>query len=306
MLLRPRHATNRRGLNRPGVVAELMAVAALLMAGTACAAANRETVTVGRPCVAAAAPAVYSHVVVIFMENKSFGQIIGSSQAPYVNALARECALATQYRGVAYPSLPNYLAATSGSTFGVTDDASPAAHPLGSASIFSQTGGNWLSLSESMPANCDRTDAYPYAVKHNPAAYYTNVASVCGRQNIPLGAHPSFAARYTFVTPNVQHDMHDGTIAQGDGWLKAFASKVIESPGYQAGSTILLIVWDTDDRSSANRVPALVVAPQVRPGTTSAAAFNHYALLRLTENALGLPLLGNAKNASSMRAAFHL
>ena len=104
----------------------------------------------------------------------------------------------------------------------------------------------------------------------------------------------------------MNNDMHDGTVAQGDSWLQAFVPKVINSPGYQAGTTILLIVWDTDDRSSANRVPALIVAPQVIPGTTSSATFNHHSLLRLTEEALGLPLLANAATATSMRGAFHL
>ena len=154
--------------------------------------------------------------------------------------------------------------------------------------------------------NCDRNDAYPYVVKHNPAPYFTSVATTCSKQNIPLSGHPSFVAKYTFVTPNMQHDMHDGTIAQGDNWLKAFVPQVINSPGYQSRTTILLIVWDSDDGSSANRAPALVVAPEVRSGTTSATSFNHYSLLQLTESALGLPLLGNAKAAASMRAAFHL
>jgi len=56
------------------------------------------------------------------MENHSYNQIIGSSQAPYINSLAGQFGLATNYRAVAHPSLPNYLALTGGSTFGVTSD----------------------------------------------------------------------------------------------------------------------------------------------------------------------------------------
>jgi len=240
------------------------------------------------------------------MENTSFRQIIGSRSAPYLNSLAHACGLATGYHGVTYPSLPNYLAATSGSTFGLANDGLPATNSTRAASIFSQTGTSWQSLSESMPKNCDRANAYPYMAKHNPAPYYVSVAAQCARQSVGLPSAPTFAARYTFVTPNMLHDMHDGSIAQGDAWLKAFVPKVINSAGYQLGSTILVIVWDTDNNSEGNRVPALVVAPQVRPGTTSAGAFNHYSLLRLSEETLGLPLLGNARTAVSMRAAFHL
>ena len=287
---------------RSGFVAGLLA----LSAGACAASPPTAIVTVARPCAGAAPRTTYGHVVVVFMENKAFGQIIGNSAAPYLNGLARECGLATAYHGVTYPSLPNYLAATSGSTFGVRDDNLPAAHPLRVASIFGQTGTSWQALSESMPSNCDKSNAYPYMVKHNPAAYFPPIAVACSKQNVPLPSAPTFAAKYTFVTPNMVHDMHDGTIAQGDAWLKTFVPKVINSVGYQTGSTILVIVWDTDDRSANNRAPAIVVAPQVKPGTTSATAFNHYSLLRLSEDTLGLPLLGNARTAVSMRAAFHL
>jgi len=286
----------------------LLAVSAVPLACATAQAPGFAVVTDAKPCAGSAPRAVYSHVVVIFMENKAFNQIIGSSSAPYLNSLAHACGLATQYHGVTYPSLPNYLAATSGATYGIHDDGLPAAHPIKTASIFSQTGASWQSLSESMPKNCDRTNAYPYMPKHNPAPYYTSVATACSKQNIPLPSTPAFAAKYTFVTPNMVHDMHDGTVAQGDAWLKTFVPKVINSAGYQAGSTILVITWDTDDNSgsSANRAPAIVVAPQVKPGTTSATNFNHYSLLRLSEDTLGLPLLGGAKTATSMRAPFHL
>jgi phosphatidylinositol-3-phosphatase len=263
-------------------------------------------VTDARPCVGAATPVVYSHVVVLFMENKSFDQIIGSRAAPYINSLAASCGLATQYHGVTYPSEPNYLAATGGSTFGVANDNLPGANVTNASSIFSQTGTSWVSLSESMPRDCYPVNAYPYMVKHNPAPFYRNLSTACARQNVPLTSNPSFAPRYAFVTPNMLHDMHDGTITQGDTWLKTFVPKVINSPGYQAGTTVLLIVWDTDNGSSANRVPALIIAPQVKPHTVSGTAFNHYSLLRLSEELLNLPRLGNAATASDMRNPFHL
>lgn len=290
-------------------------VAAVLTASAALASCATPTtpalavVTPAHPCAGSAPRATYSHVVVILMENKDYNQIIGSSSAPYLNTLAKACGLATQYHGVTYPSLPNYIAATSGATYGIRDDNLPAAHPIAAASIFSQTGASWQALSESMPKACDRTNAYPYMVKHNPAPYYTSVAAQCAKQNIALPSAPTFSARYTFVTPNMVHDMHDGTVAQGDAWLKAFVPKVINSAGYQAGSTLLVITWDTDENTmngNKNRAPAIVVAPAVKPGTTSAIAYNHYSLLRLTEETLGLPLLAGAKTATSMRAAFHL
>jgi phosphatidylinositol-3-phosphatase len=294
------------GLRRRTAFAALLSAALI---PTACAATSPVAVTAAHPCAGAVPRATFSHVVIVLMENKDYGQIIGSKSAPYINGLAKACGLATQYHGITYPSLPNYLAVTSGSAYGIHDDNGPAAHPIGAASIFSQVGASWQSLSESMPVACGRADAYPYMVKHNPAPYYTSLKASCAAHSLPLPSAPTFSARYTFVTPNMVHDMHDGTVAQGDAWLKTFVPKVINSAGYRANSTLLVITWDTDSNAAnanANRAPAIIVAPQVKPGTSSAIAYNHYSLLRLSEEALGLPLLAGAKSAHSMVAAFHI
>src|SRR5919201_7009042 len=87
-----------------------------------------------------AAPATVSHVIWIWMENHSYSEIIGSSSAPYINRLASQCGLATNFFAESHPSLPNYIAATSGSTQGITDDALPSSHPLNVSSIFGQVG----------------------------------------------------------------------------------------------------------------------------------------------------------------------
>src|SRR5437764_294166 len=104
------------------------------------------------------APATYDHVIWILMENHSFNEIIGNSAAPYINQLASRCGLATNYFAVSHPSLPNYIALTSGSTQGITDDKSPSSHQLNAPSIFSQLEGSpstWRTLEEAMPSNCD-------------------------------------------------------------------------------------------------------------------------------------------------------
>jgi hypothetical protein len=257
------------------------------------------------PCgTATSAPATYDHVVWILMENHSYNEIIGSSAAPYINSLASQCGLATNYFAVSHPSLPNYIALTSGSTQGITDDNPPSSHPLNVSSIFGQLEpGNWRSLEESMPSNCDQTNSGEYAVRHNPAAYYTNLTD-CNTQDVPLGSTPDISAKFTFVTPNLIDDMHDGTIQQGDTWLSTFVPKLTSSTQYQAGKTAIVITWDEDDSSQSNHVATLVIAPSVTPGTKSATQFNHYSLLRTTEEQLGLPLLANAASATSMRSAF--
>ena len=66
-----------------------------------------------------------AHIFVIMDENQPFSAIIGNSSAPYINSLAQRYALATNYQAVTHPSLPNYLAITSGSNDGITTDCNP-------------------------------------------------------------------------------------------------------------------------------------------------------------------------------------
>jgi hypothetical protein len=105
--------------------------------------------------------------------------------------------------------------------------------------------------------------------------------------------------------------MHDncggGDIATGDAWLANLVPKIVASPAYQAGTLGLFITWDEDDDTPVNQVPTFVVSPYTAPGTRSATLFDHYSMLRTTEELLGVnSYLGNAATATSMRAAFGL
>lgn len=251
-------------------------------------------------------PASYEHVVWIVMENHGYGSIVGSKDAPYINSLAQQCGLAANFFAEAHPSLPNYIAMTSGSTQGIADDNPPSSHPLAVPSIFSQLSGNWRSLEESMPTACDLSDSDPYAVRHNPAVYYTNVRADCAARDVPLTDPPDLSARFTFVTPDLCHDMHDCPVGTGDAWLSVFVQKLLSSAEYQGGGTAVFITWDEDGGDSGNHIPAMVLSPYTRPGTRSSSSFDHYSMLRTTEELLGLPLLGRASSATSMRSAFGL
>lgn len=252
------------------------------------------------------APPTYDHVVWVVMENKADTSIIGSPSAPYVNQLASQCGSASQFFAETHPSLPNYIAMTSGSPQGIADDNPPSSHLLNVASIFSQLRGSWRSLQESMPSNCLLTNSGPYAVKHNPAAYYTKTRTQCGSLDVPLGATPNVSARFTFVTPNLCNDTHDCSVATGDAWLSAFLGPLFSSAEYRAGRTAVFMTWDENDSGPSNHIATLVAAPSVVPGTVSAAAFNHYSMLRTTEEMLSLGFLGNAATAASMRKALNL
>src|SRR5947207_14988588 len=144
------------------------------------------------PAPAAGTVPAFNHIFTIVMENHSYGQIIGSGSAPYINSLAAKYGLATNYFAVAHPSLPNYLALTGGSTFGITSDCSPLSCPVNAPNIgdrLTASGKTWKAYMEDMPVTCGTTDSYPYAVKHDPFVYYRDIggnAALCGSHVQPF------------------------------------------------------------------------------------------------------------------------
>lgn len=270
------------------------------------------------PCGTAKAPRTWEHVIWIWMENTSYGQVVGNRSAPYLNRLAAQCGLASNYRGVAHPSLPNYIAATSGDTWGIGDDGPPSEHRIRRKSIFGQlsdAGKTWRSYEESMPRNCDVETSGLYAVKHNPAAYYRGDEQRCSRWDVPLGTtssghlvsdlHHDRLPTFAFVTPNLCSDMHNCGIAAGDAWLARWVPRIVASRGYRSDDTLLVITFDESDGGS-DPLATVVVAPSTKPGTVSAVPFTHYSLLKTTEQLLNLPVLAQARSAASMRHAFRL
>jgi phosphatidylinositol-3-phosphatase len=259
------------------------------------------------------------------MENHSYGTIIGSSQAPYINSLAAECGLATNYHNVSHPSLPNYVAATSGlglsglAGFDSDCGVSPACSTP-APSIFGQ-GETWKAYEESMPANCDPSDSGEYAVRHNPPAYYTTLSG-CTASDVPYPQLASDLARdtlpaFSFVTPNLIDDMHDGTISDGDTWLAANLPAIFASAEYRRGTTAVFVTWDEGEGGSSNdcaanttdvgcHVATIVISPSTLEATRSAVLFNHYSLLGTAEQLLGLPMLGVTSSYPTMTSAFNL
>jgi phosphoesterase family protein len=260
-------------------------------------------------------------VMWIVMENKDYSSIYDNSSAPYETQLADECGLATNYHAASHPSLPNYIALTSGSTQGITDDSDPSSHPLDVQSIFHQAYPSAKSYEESMPSDCAQSSSGEYAVRHNPWAYYVNGSvgnqrDECNANDVPTpnpasaggnlatdvatGALPHFS----FVTPGLCNDMHDCSVSVGDAYLAALVPVILAGPDYTSGHLAVVITYDENGGASGNQVYTAVISPFTQPGTKDGTDYTHYSLLRTTEEILGYSLLGNAAGASDMRAAF--
>lgn len=251
----------------------------------------------------------FSHVVVLVLENKECGQIIGSDDAPYLNSLARRSALATSFYATAHPSLPNYLALTGGSTFGIASDCTDChvqarnlVDELEAARI------TWKAYLEGMPSPCFQgSEAGNYAKKHNPFLYYDDIANNPARCSnvVPLtqlsadlrdGRLPAFA----WISPDLCHDMHSCGVSDGDRFLSGFLPPLLHALGPRG---VLFITWDEGRKkahegccrkAAGGNVATIVAGPLARAGASSGVPYDHYSILRTIEDAWGLPRLGAA------------
>jgi hypothetical protein len=272
------------------------------------------------PC--SAAPAVpIQHIVMVVEENKAYQQVIGSANAPYLNDLATHCTLATDYHGITHPSLPNYIALTSGSTGGFTTDCPATTCTDPDNNIFHQLGSDWNVWAESQPSPCRKSGGSnnEYNARHTAAPYYTDIpASVCAAQDPvqPTGNLPSTpTTSFTLAIPNACHDMHGSSracpqtstqqVVEGDKYLSQWLPTLLASTAYKGGSTLIEITWDsdTDKAGNTNHIPLILLNPALAAGSTLTRTYTHYSLLRLNEELTGQPLLQNAAAAADMRPA---
>jgi phosphatidylinositol-3-phosphatase len=278
----------------------LRAVAALVVLASSCSAKTTSVSPVGIPSrvtarggEAAARPAP-APVVLIVMENHSYGQIAQNAAAPYLNRFAERGMLLTRMHAITHPSLPNYLALTSGSTLGCTSDACPT-RSFRVRNLFSQLrkhGVAWRAWEESMPTRCSLSDASPYAVRHDPPPYYRNLfPKACPRHDRPYPAPlPDRIPGFTFITPNLCHDMHDCSVATGDAWARSHVPPLLRRGA--------IVVITFDEGSGDNHIFCVVRGPSIPRGVMRPKALTHYGLLAGIERHFGLPLLGHAKTAT--------
>ncbi len=245
------------------------------------------------------------YVQLVIFENESYGDVIGSSQAPYITSLAKTWANMTDSHAITHPSEPNYLALFSGSTQGVTGDNCPVTFKTASLGSELIKGGlTFTGYAESMPRNgfegCQAhpdslPSGYLYMRKHVPWPDFTKVPrrnSIVYRR--PLDEPPS---RFVWITPNMCNDMHDCSIGTGDKWASKNLPKLIAWDAANDG--ILILTFDENDGSPGNQIPT-ILAGNVNPGQYGQ-NINHYNVLRTIEDIFGVKPLGNAGSATPIQ-----
>ena len=281
--------------------------------------------------VSAAPPGPIQTVFLILMENKSWAELKGNPQAPYINTqLLPLGSYAEQYYspGVS-PSLPNYLWLEAGDAFGITNDAPPHVHHQRTTAhlvtLLAQAQLSWTSYQEDISGKeCPLTSTGLYRPKHNPMVYFDDVTEANNPRSPSCIAHVRpyhelagdlarhTVAHYNFITPNLCHDMHDCDIHTGDTWLAHEVPTILASQAYQTGGA-LFITWDEGSRGlfslwrrRGRPIGMIVLSPYAKGhGYANTIPYTHNSTLRTIQRIFGVtPFLGDAAYATDLSDLF--
>lgn len=274
----------------------LLSCSVFLLAGTLTPSARAEQLP--RP----------DHVVVVIMENRGYSQIMDMRNSnSYIHALARRGMLFTQSYGVTHPSQPNYLALFSGSTQGIIRNSCPHRFTGGNlASSLLDAGLSFASYSESLPATGDLSCwAGAYQRKHNPVANWqeTGLPAELNQRfaDFPGNKFPGDFSRLptvSFVIPDQDNDMHDGSFEEADDWLRRHIGPYVDWA--MDHNSLLIMTWDEDNYREGNHIVTILVGPMVRSGSSDQ-RISHYNVLRTLLDFYGLPALGESRNAKAIK-----
>jgi phosphatidylinositol-3-phosphatase len=265
------------------------------------------------PSVAAAPPALHfphpNRVAVIVLENRSYEQVIGSRSAPYLNGLARRFALATRFYAITHPSLPNYIALTGGSVYGIKQNCArcdaPGPNVVGQ---LDRAGISWKAYFEGLDSNSKPgATTQDYNPHYNPFVYYESVrgtprdrSRVVDFDTLYSDLKGARLPRFTWIAPGVPHDGHNSTLLEADRYASQLVPKVLRALGPEG---VLYLTWDegapndwrgVPGQRGGGRIALIAAGGRARRHTRMAIPANHYALLRMIEANFGLRTLAQA------------
>jgi hypothetical protein len=258
----------------------------------------------------------FGHVILVLEENRSYSEVVGSSAMPYLNSLASQYGLATQYFANTHPSIGNYFMLTTGQVI-TNDDAFAGTVDVDNiVRSLSAAGKTWKSYAEGLlSTGYTGGDSYPYTKRHNPFAYLTDIVNSSTQVNnlVSLSQFNSDLANdqlpnFSFLVPNLLNDAHDGPLQLADTWLQINIAPLISSPTFQRDG-LLIIVFDeagtSDSTGGGGHVAAFIISPKAKNGYQSTTVYQHQSALRLILHGLGIQTYpGAASNAPEMGEFF--
>jgi hypothetical protein len=245
----------------------------------------------------AAVPAS-KHVVVVVEENHSYSSVINNSSMPYLNSLAKNYSLLTNYYANTHPSIGNYFEMTTGQIITNNDGYMGTVNVDNVVREVMLAGKTWKSYADSLPyVGYIGGDTGNYSRHHNPLSYFSDVVnSSTERQRlVPFTQFSKDLANnalptFSFVVPNMIHDAHSGSLSTADSWLKTNIGPLLNNAGFKQDGILIIVFdesYDTDKTHGGGHVAALVIGPKVKRGYKSTTLFQHQSLLKTVIDAFG-------------------
>lgn len=237
------------------------------------------------------------HVFLIVMENHTPKEAL---TGPFTASLVASSGVAANYSAITHPSVPNYLALTSGQTWGVTDDSYHALPQTDLGDQLTIGGVTWRAYMEGLTDRGCLDSPFPYDPGHNPFAFY---GGRCSSNVVPFTSLSSDLAQgtpmFSWISPNDCNNGHSCAVSVSDSWLRDTVTLITSSDAWKANG-ILFVTWDEDDGRGDNHVLTMVITPAQKP-LVSNVPYNHYSLLATIEDLLGVSRLGEAAGAHAMQ-----
>jgi len=292
-----------------------MFVCVLLLAFLGCGLSSAGGPRPGNPPPPTGNVPLFGHVVLVVEENHSYSEVIGNSAMPYLNSLASQYGLAIQYFANTHPSIGNYFMLTTGQVVTNVDTFTGTVSVNNIVRQLIASGKTWKSYAESIPSQgYTGGDSYPYAKRHNPFSYFTDVVNSSSQvQNlVSLSQFNSDVANnqlpnFSFLVPNLLDDAHDGPLQLADAWLQQNIAPLISSSTFQQDGLLIVVFDESDTSDSANgggHVAAFIIGPKAKQGYQSTTLYQHQSTLRLILQGLGVTVYPGAANTAPVMGEF--
>lgn len=242
---------------------------------------------------------VFNHVVLVVEENHSYSDVIGNASMPYLNSLASQYGVATQYFANAHPSLPNYLMLTTGLTETLNDNFSGTISDDNAVRELVKAGKSWKAYQESIPSAAYLGgDAPPYVRRHNPFSLLSDVQNNANQAAniVPFTQFATDIAnntlpQFSFITPDLNNDAHDGSLSVADAWLQSNIAPLLASANFQTGGLLIITFDESEDADidhGGGHVATVIVSSKSKTGYKSTNTYQHQSTLRLALASSGI------------------
>jgi len=257
----------------------------------------------------------FGHVFLLLEENHSYSSVIGSSSMPYLNSLAQQHGLATQYYANTHPSIGNYFELTTGQIITNDDYYTGTVSADNVVRHLLAAGKTWKSYAESLPSvGYTGGDVYPYAQHHNPFTYLTDVVNSQNQlQNLvpftqfAIDLQNNQLPQYSYIVPNMQDDAHDGSLNQADSWLQTNIAPLIASSIFQKDGLLIIVFdesFDSDTQHGGGQVAMVMISPLAKKGYKSSTFYQHQNTCQLLLQGLGLTNFPGACQGAAQMSEF--